>query len=142
MVYKLRGKLPLCAAGALLCAVVLVAFQIYFIKYLHTPYGKGIISPILLYILLWLASVIPLGKLGKWTRENDISYGVYIYAWPISQMIALFGINKLVSLLPYIILTSVGTIIFASLSWFFIERPILSLSRRKISSNNIREAAK
>lgn len=63
------------------------------------------------------------------TLRNDMSYGVYIYGWPVQQFLVISG---LVSLNP-IVFTSiavVGTLPLAALSWFLIEKPAMSLKSR------------
>jgi peptidoglycan/LPS O-acetylase OafA/YrhL len=62
-----------------------------------------------------------LSKLAKY----DYSYGIYIYAFPIQQTVA-----KLYPQMPielYLLITSAATMVFASLSWHWVERPALRL---------------
>ena len=65
---------------------------------------------------------------GGWGERNDLSYGLYLYAWPVQQSIQLA--------FPQI---SVGTLIVASLavglglaflSWRLVERPFMRAKRR------------
>lgn len=76
------------------------------------------------YIILYISVKL---KSPKFIQENDISYGVYIYAWPIQTLIAImlisYGINCNVWI--YTIICFIVTGIFATLSWFLIEKPIL-----------------
>jgi peptidoglycan/LPS O-acetylase OafA/YrhL len=98
-------------------------------------YSVGILSPFITYILLWLSTAFPLGKLGQLTSKHDISYGIYIYGWVIQQIIMVFVINGLVAKPPmwlYIILSFIGTAIFAILSWRFIEKPVLTKAKRSV----------
>lgn len=68
----------------------------------------------------------------KLLKGNDISYGVYIYHMPIINFIIFFGVQKS----NYLILVVVCvTYLFASLSWFFLEKPILALKRNSIRSS-------
>jgi peptidoglycan/LPS O-acetylase OafA/YrhL len=63
-------------------------------------------------------AVLGLAKPGK--LPADLSYGVYIYAFPIQQMLAVHGqltvATALLSVVP-----------FAAASWFLVERPALRL---------------
>ena len=68
----------------------------------------------------------------NWTTNNDISYGVYIYAFPVGQMLVVFGSASL-GLIPNIAMTTAGTAILAWLSWHIIERPALRLKRLVVS---------
>jgi peptidoglycan/LPS O-acetylase OafA/YrhL len=79
----------------------------------------------LAYLLIWLGSVLPLQAVG---RRNDISYGVYIYAFPIQQLLALAGAAAL-GVLPFTVLCIVCTLPLAALSWFFVEEPAMRLKR-------------
>jgi peptidoglycan/LPS O-acetylase OafA/YrhL len=98
-------------------------------------YSIGILAPFITYILLWLSTAFPLGKLGQLTSKHDISYGIYIYGWVIQQIIMVFVVNGLVAKPPmwlYIILSFIGTAIFAILSWKFIEKPVLTKAKRSV----------
>ncbi len=82
----------------------------------------------LTYLLLVLGNVLPLTKVGA---EYDISYGVYIYAWPVQQVLALAGAAAL-PLPAYIALVALGTLPLAFLSCWLVERPALRLKRRRV----------
>jgi peptidoglycan/LPS O-acetylase OafA/YrhL len=62
--------------------------------------------------------------------KNDYSYGVYLYGWPVAQILAHF--NPL--LLPEVasLLVAFMSFIIASLSWKFIEAPSINFSKRVI----------
>jgi peptidoglycan/LPS O-acetylase OafA/YrhL len=58
------------------------------------------------------------------SRLGDYSYGVYLYGYPVQQLlIGLYGPR--LSPLAHILLASVGSLVLAALSWHLIERPIL-----------------
>lgn len=61
-------------------------------------------------------------------RVGDISYGVYIYAFPCQQFVAWMGWSPDSPLLNIAIATPV-VVILAALSWNFVERPALRLAR-------------
>lgn len=90
-------------------------------------WGGQISSPFLAYGLLYLSSVIPQPR---WIARNDISYGFYIYAWPVQQLVVLMGGTRW-GMVVYILITIVGTVILAALSWFLIERPSMRRVRRR-----------
>lgn len=58
--------------------------------------------------------------------RTDISYGMYIYAFPVQQVLALAGLAFLPQPVFWIVATAI-TIIPAYASWLIIERPALSL---------------
>jgi peptidoglycan/LPS O-acetylase OafA/YrhL len=59
-----------------------------------------------------------------YTRLGDYSYGTYIYAFPIQQLVAFFGV---VSPLINIGLSFPAVLLCAVLSWAFVESPALRL---------------
>ena len=104
--------------GALLLVVAAVALDLV-----------PALAPLpLTYLLLVLGNVLPLTKVGA---QYDMSYGVYIYAWPVQQMIALAG-GAALPLPVYILLVSLGTLPLAFLSCWLIERPALRLKGRRV----------
>lgn len=52
----------------------------------------------------------------------DFSYGIYIYAFPVSQCFVFYQISSFIS---YLVLVTVVTLIFSMLSWYLIEKPVL-----------------
>lgn len=66
-------------------------------------------------------------------RRVDLSYGIYLFAWPIQQMLS--AKHVLVNE-PYLdfLLALLLVLPVAALSWFLIERPSLKAAHRKASS--------
>lgn len=60
--------------------------------------------------------------------RNDISYGVYIYAFPVQQSLALFGLWR-PGVPLFAALSIAATVPFAAASWFGVERWALRLKR-------------
>lgn len=60
--------------------------------------------------------------------QNDFSYGTYIYAFPLQQLLVLSGLGDL-NVIAFALLSICLTVPFAVASWFLVEKPILS--RRK-----------
>ncbi|MGL4242660.1 MAG: acyltransferase family protein, partial [Beijerinckiaceae bacterium] len=59
---------------------------------------------------------------------GDISYGVYLYGWPVQQALqALFPAVSGWAMLPAAL---VVTCLLATLSWIFVEKPALKLKGR------------
>ena len=81
--------------------------------------------------VLWLSYIVILfgtyNKLiiNKFTSNYDLSYGIYIYAFPVQQLIAHYFLG--ISFLNMLIASLVLTILLAFLSWNFIEKPFLSM---------------
>ncbi|MFM7900356.1 MAG: acyltransferase, partial [Bacteroidota bacterium] len=65
----------------------------------------------------------------------DFSYGFYLYAFPMQQLIA-YLIPSELSPLSMIVLSTAGTLPFAVLSWRIIESPALNL-RSRLSKKSV-----
>jgi peptidoglycan/LPS O-acetylase OafA/YrhL len=73
---------------------------------------------------VFLLAYLPKGFVRKYNLLGDYSYGVYIYAWPLQQMVVYFAgpMTPLVN----IALTLPLVLMLAWLSWTFIEKPALA----------------
>lgn len=60
--------------------------------------------------------------------DNDLSYGTYLWAFPVQQSLAFLGLSS--SMATYIALSAALTLAIASASWFLVEKPALALRRR------------
>ena len=81
-----------------------------------------IVTPLAVaYLALWVGVRNPL----RWSL--DLSFGVYIYSWPIQCLLAVAGLARL-GLLPYLALSMIPILGFAYLSARFVERPFLVAS--------------
>jgi peptidoglycan/LPS O-acetylase OafA/YrhL len=81
--------------------------------------------PAFAYLVMYAAVALPqpLARIG---RVRDYSYGIYIYAFPVQQLLALVGVNQY-GLTVYLLASIAGTMALAIPSWHFIERPALTL---------------
>ncbi|MEV0397491.1 hypothetical protein [Polymorphospora rubra] len=81
--------------------------------------------PLLAYLLLYLAVGLP-RSLHPIGRKRDYSYGIYIYAFPVQQVLAmLIGVQY--GFVTYLAATTAGTLLLAALSWHLVERPAMLL---------------
>lgn len=80
--------------------------------------------------LVYLTFYVAMMPLPRWLhiRGRDLSYGVYLYGWPVQQLLVYFwpGQGAMANTL-FGCLAALG---LAFLSWTFIEHPALSLKRR------------
>jgi peptidoglycan/LPS O-acetylase OafA/YrhL len=81
--------------------------------------------PAYAYLLLFVACYLPPRFQGI-GRTRDYSYGIYIYAFPVQQVVALLHGNRW-GVGPYIVLSLLGTLVFAIPSWHLVERPAMAL---------------
>ncbi len=103
-------------AGALAAAVLGISIGFGAVKTL------GAIP--LAFLLLALGAWLPV-RLGS---KNDISYGVYIYAFPLQQVLAVTGIHTLAGFAGFAVLSLALTVPLAWLSWRFVEHPSIALT--------------
>lgn len=73
------------------------------------------------YLMMYLGSVLPLQKVGS---VNDLSYGMYIYAFPVQQFLSLTFPDQQLPLPVFILVSVALTAPFAAASWFLLEKPL------------------
>ncbi|MBS1906029.1 MAG: acyltransferase [Actinobacteria bacterium] len=91
--------------------------------------GGPLSAPFLGYALLFLSTVVPQPA---WVARNDVSYGFYIYAWPVQQLVVVFGGAGL-NIALYTVICAMITFGFAAASWFGVERHFMRLARNATS---------
>ncbi len=112
--YLWRERIPLDDRLAALAAVV-------FVVTLRFGLFSSLGMAALAYGMLWAAWRLPFRRFGT---RIDLSYGVYIYAFPIQQTIALLGGHRLGAPL-FLAVSLVGILPLAFLSQVLVERPAL-----------------
>lgn len=119
LLYQFRDKLPANWWLVGLCVGLVVA--------------AGFLPNYRVYAALPLAyAVMVSGALVKHPRlqlRNDISYGVYIYGWPMQQLMAIIGLDRLPAGVFFLVATA-ATIPLAAASWFLVEKRAMRLKRR------------
>ena len=96
-----------------------IAFFTYFIGSGWLMYGQfGF-----LYLLMWCAVRLPLTN---WEKYGDFSYGIYIYAWPLMQLAAYFGLHNQGWIAYHLTLVVVIHLV-AYVSYHLLEKPALGL---------------
>lgn len=77
------------------------------------------------FFLLWLGARLRL-RIGA---RNDISYGVYLFAFPLQQLMAMGRVPETVGLEWFAVLSVAVTVPVAWISWLLVERPSMRLRR-------------
>ena len=81
------------------------------------------------FLLLLLGSVLPFKRIGS---RYDLSYGMYIYGWPVQQSLALaFPVGSF-GVAGFVALSIAGTLPLAMASCYFVERPAMALRQRPV----------
>ena len=79
--------------------------------------------PAFAYLLLWLAARLPMQW---WDRAGDLSYGTYIYAFPLQMLLAEHGLQRH-GVLAFVAGSMLTTTAAAWVSWHLIEKRALAL---------------
>lgn len=113
---RVRVSLPLLA----LSLIALVALS-------YTPLYKAALYLVTAWGILVLALAPALTRRSV-EPPADLSYGVYLYGWPVQQ--ALHGLFPALGAVALLWPSLALTVVVAALSWFLIEKPALGLKRR------------
>jgi peptidoglycan/LPS O-acetylase OafA/YrhL len=108
------GRVPV-RAGPAAASVVLVAAAL-----LWLPDYRAVAAPAFAYLWLWLTVVRP----PRASPHSDYSYGLYVYHWPIIQVLAVTDARRLAEPV-FIVLGLTAALGAAVLSWVVVERPAL-----------------
>jgi len=114
VLYSLRKKLPASSYLALASAALVTLTMLT-----HT---FQVLAPLpLAYLLLWAGSRTVLRRIGA---KYDLSYGMYIYAFPLQQLLQLLA-PDLPSPFLFAAISTLATLPLAFLSCKYIEQPAL-----------------
>ena len=94
-------------------------------------YGTLAWTPLFVLAVSWgifVLGYMPSAFLHRYNRLGDYSYGVYIYAFPMQQLVV--HLFQPLGPLANIALAFPATLLLAAVSWFWIEKPALALLRR------------
>lgn len=80
------------------------------------------------YVLFWIALKATWKPLLEINAKDDISYGVYLYAWPIGTLLIWYWHDM--PLIVHGLLTLLGSVIFGYLSWHLLEKRCMALKSR------------
>ena len=118
--YCLRDRIIIDRKGfflsiSLLCGCVLLSMYDWIVPFL------------LGYLILCISLVVP-EICKKFEKIGDFSYGIYLYHFPILQILSLIGIHHF-GFITYFGFAFLLTVPFGILSWFYIEKPGNSLKK-------------
>ena len=126
LIYLYRNQMPDSGWIAGSCAIV-------FVLGLWLPTGgyspafalttSYLLTPLIAYPLIWLGIHLPFQRIGA---SNDYSYGVYIYAYPVTVLLATWHVARLGEPV-FVFLCVVATLPFAIASWWLVEKRALRL---------------
>ena len=143
--YRLQTSINLRALGYLSIALLAFAFipttsaiMFKFFAMMNFAFGpdtSGHSIRYLFYLIAFPAAILTVCKYMPFELKlkNDYSYGVYIFAWPVQQIIIAISTDNGYSITPLVLLTLTTICVFplAAISWHFVERPFEKLKRIK-----------
>jgi peptidoglycan/LPS O-acetylase OafA/YrhL len=117
------------------------AFRLFADRIAYTRRGAGLAALLLLplmfipplaepafailggYLIFWFAFAVRPNALSRATAQVDPSYGLYLYAWPVQNLL----VARMPGSSPWTValLTLAAAIPLGLLSWYLIERPML-----------------
>ncbi|BAX92328.1 acyltransferase [Mycobacterium shigaense] len=119
LVHQFRDLIPARWSLVAVSAVVVLASS-------FLPHYRLLAAVPLAYLIVASGALLHHQRL---RLRTDLSYGVYIYAFPIQQLLVIAGLATL-NPLVFAIIAAVAVVPVAALSWFLIEKPALSLKSR------------
>lgn len=134
LVYLLRDRIPHRVWLAALALVLLIALCFLGVS---KPFAGLPIA----YLMIYGGSQLPLHRIGA---TNDISYGMYIYAFPVQQVLVYVFPDQRLPAVVFAAFAVACTTPFAWASWALVERPAmhlknLNLRRRGTSAEPVSE---
>lgn len=119
LLYAYRDRVPVSRALAVASVVVVAAAVV------TLPDYRIVAAPAVAYLMLWAG--LELGRFPRMVLRTDLSYGTYIYGFPIQQALLAAGVGMAWPLFTTISLAAVLPV--AALSWFVVERPCIRRAR-------------
>ncbi|OBH83087.1 acyltransferase [Mycobacterium scrofulaceum] len=119
VMYQWRDVIPARWSLVAVCAVVVFAAGCL-------PDYRVVAALPLAYVVIVSGALL---KNKRLRLRTDVSYGVYIYAYPTQQVLAVCGLATLHPVVFFLV-SAAATLPMAALSWLVIEKPSMSLKRR------------
>jgi peptidoglycan/LPS O-acetylase OafA/YrhL len=118
--YLHRDRIPFSSNLALACAIALVVGA-------RIPHALTSLVPTAATYLLFYFAFHPAIRLDRWARRGDFSYGIYLYAFPIQQLLILYIPSLRASPLLYgpLLLFALAlplSIAFGAVNWHLAEK--------------------
>jgi peptidoglycan/LPS O-acetylase OafA/YrhL len=127
LLWLCRDRVPLDGRLALACALAVP------VGVLAVPDYRVLAGPALAYLLVWVA--VDLGRrCPRLVLEQDVSYGVYIYGFPLQQALLLVGAGA-VWWPAFTVLSVLVVVPVAALSWRLVEAPALRRRRSGVAAD-------
>lgn len=120
--YLFRDRIPLTSGfAAIAIGITIAATALPPAGHLLFPFG-------ITYLLFWFSLSFPI-HFDHWARYGDFSYGIYLYAFPIQQLIVMKvpGISPI----QLFLLSTPLSVIAGMMSWHLIEKHFMKLKPKQ-----------
>ena len=127
--FAFRARVPLNNFGAAIAGAVFVAGA-------KLPHGMIFCLPLAAaYLIFWFA-YLPVPRLHRFGQHGDYSYGIYLYAFPIQQMVV--HAQGAVPMNPYALFAIAWPLSVAAgaASWWWVERRWVMGAKRPASADS------
>ena len=121
--YLFRDRIPLTNIGAGIAAILLVGMMF---RPLLAETAYAVLGG---YLILWFAFKAPVLRLSQLDNKADISYGLYLYGWPVQTLIIWH--DRIVN--PWLLccLSLALASLLGYASWILVETPCMRFARRE-----------
>lgn len=120
LIYQFREVLPARWSLVVLCAIIVLTSALLMVNY------RVVAAIPLAYAVIVSGSLIRNARL---RLRNDLSYGVYIYGWPMQQLLVICGLGFL-NPFAFAVVAGAATLVLAAGSWFLVEKRAMELKTR------------
>ncbi|BBZ13032.1 acyltransferase family protein [Mycobacterium branderi] len=126
LLYRLRNVIPARWSLVSVSLVIVLAASLF-------PNYRLLGAVPLAYLIIASGALVHNKRL---RLRTDLSYGVYIYAFPIQQLLVICGLGILNPIL-FAVVATFATVPLAAMSWFLVEKRALSLKSRLRRRNGV-----
>lgn len=132
-----RDRVPVSSRLAVAAAVAVPLGVAVFTNY------RLLAAPAVAYLVIYAA--LRLGQRRQLRLRHDVSYGVYVYAFPLQQALLLVGLGG-IGWAAFSMMSIAVVVPIAAASWFLVEQPALRRqlyppkTRRALTGGNLRVA--
>ena len=116
--YVFRDRIPLTHGGAAIAALGLALLM-----FVNRSVAESAFMLLGGYLVFWFALQVPAFRVSACTDKTDISYGLYLYAWPLQAL--MIKMDSAVNPWMLCTLTILGAATAGFVSWKLIEKPCL-----------------
>lgn len=110
--------------------VLSLAVAVFLASLAIHPAAAALVEPLAFsYLLFWIA-YSPLIRLYAFAKYGDFSYGIYLYGWPMQQLVVRYLPHGDAPIVNFLAATALAAIAGIA-SWHSIERPMLRLKARE-----------